>query len=62
MDLALDPTSENPEAVSSSSSDKLQISPAYSQEMGKAGLMLLNEMLAQIQSLGISDDLTLVYD
>ena len=43
-------------------SGKLQVSPTYCKEMGKADLMLLNEMLDRIQNLGISDDQTSVYD
>jgi hypothetical protein len=52
---------KTPEAMSDGISGKLQLSPAFNQDMGEAEKVILNEMLDRIQSLAISDDWTLVY-
>ena len=55
-------TGETPEAMSVGILGKLQLSPAFSQDMGKADKELLSEMLDRILSLAISDGRTSVYD
>ena len=55
-------TGKTLEAMSVGILGKLQLSPAFSQDMGEADKELLSDMLDRVQSLAILDGRTSVYD